>query len=126
MSFSLFVYKYPLIFPAIKYSSLNIADIRDIAAMKIDAIASRGAKRDFIDLYFICQSDYQLGQLLDIYDKKYKNLATTVIHIMKSLVYFDDAEPHEMPKMLKDVQWEEVKRYFEIEVKRLSNYWRIL
>ena len=47
---SLFIYKYPLIFPPLKYLSLSIADIRDIAAMKIDAIATRGAKRDFQDI----------------------------------------------------------------------------
>ena len=119
VSFSLFIYKYPLIFPAIKYLSLDIADIKDIAAMKIDAIATRGAKRDFVDLYFICQSDYRLRQLLDIYDKKYKNLAAAEIHIMKSLIYFDDAESDEMPKMLKKVAWEEIKKYFENEVKKL-------
>jgi Nucleotidyl transferase AbiEii toxin, Type IV TA system len=70
VKFSIFIYKYPLIFPAAKYLSLNIADIRDIAAMKIDAIATRGAKRDFIDLFFICQSGYHLKQLLDIHDEK--------------------------------------------------------
>ncbi|MBU0566746.1 nucleotidyl transferase AbiEii/AbiGii toxin family protein [bacterium] len=120
VSFSLFIYKYPLIFPAIKYLSLNMADIRDIAAMKIDAIATRGAKRDFIDLYFMCQFGYQLEQLLDIYDKKYENLAAKEIHIIKSLVYFEDAESDEMPRMLKEVDWEVVKRYFEAEVKRLG------
>lgn len=119
VSFSLFIYKYPLIFPPIKYLSLDIADIRDIAAMKIDAIATRGAKRDFIDLYFIGQSGYQLEQLLDIYDKKYENLATAKMHIVKSLIYFDDAESDEMPKMLKKVAWEDVKKYFENEVKKL-------
>jgi len=118
-SFSLFIYKYPLIFPAIKYLSLDIADIRDIAAMKIDAIATRGAKRDFIDLYFICQSGYRLKKLLNIYDKKYKNLATTKTHIMKSLVYFEDAESDEMPKMLKKAAWEDIKKYFENEVRKL-------
>lgn len=87
--------------------------------MKIDAIATRGAKRDFIDLYFIGQSGYQLEQLLDIYDKKYKNLATAKMHIVKSLIYFDDAESDEMPKMLKKVAWEDVKKYFENEVKKL-------
>lgn len=120
VSFSLFIYKYPVIFPVIKYLSLNMADIRDIAAMKIDAIATRGAKRDFIDLYFICQSGYQLEQLLDIYDKKYKNLAAAEIHIMKSLVYFDDAEPDEMPKMLKKAAWKDIKKYFEYEVRKLA------
>jgi len=120
VKFSLFIYRYPLIFPAIRYLSLSIADIRDIAAMKIDAIATRGAKRDFIDLFFICQSGYYLEQLLNIYDKKYKSLSTTGMHIMKSLVYFDDAEPEEIPKMLKKIEWADIKRYFEKEVKKLT------
>ncbi len=118
VKFSLFIYKYPLIFPPLKYLSLKIADIKDIAAMKIDAIATRGAKRDFIDLFFICQSGYALGQLLDIYDKKYKNLASTGTHIMKSLVYFNDAESEEMPEMLKKINWKDIKEYFENEVKK--------
>uniref|UniRef100_A0A7V0Z4V5 Nucleotidyl transferase AbiEii/AbiGii toxin family protein n=1 Tax=candidate division WOR-3 bacterium TaxID=2052148 RepID=A0A7V0Z4V5_UNCW3 len=116
--FSLFVYKYPLLFPALKYLSLNIADIRDIAAMKIDAIATRGLKRDFIDLYFICKSGYKLVEILKFYDKKYRNLASNLIHIQKSLVFFDDAESDVMPKMIKSVSWEEIKEYFEREVKK--------
>jgi len=117
--FSLFVYKYPLLVPALKYLSLNIADIRDIAAMKIDAIATRGLKRDFIDLYFICKSGYKLVEILKFYDKKYRNLASNLIHIQKSLVFFDDAESDAMPKMIKSVNWEEIKEYFEREVKKL-------
>jgi len=49
INFSLFVYKYPLIFPTLKYLLLDVAGIPDIAAMKIDSIATRGAKRDFVD-----------------------------------------------------------------------------
>lgn len=113
INFSLFVYKYPLVFPPLKYLSVNIADIRDIAAMKIDAVATRGKKRDFIDLYFICKSGYQLIDLLNFYDKKYKRLASNRIHIQKSLVFFNDAEPDEMPKMLKDAAWKDIKKYFE-------------
>lgn len=119
INFSLFIYKYPLIFPVIRYLSLSIADIGDIAAMKIDAIATRGAKRDFIDLYFICRNNYHLSQILDIYDRKYQNLAVAKVHIMKSIVYFEDAESDEMPRMLKPCKWEEVKKYFENEVKKL-------
>ena len=119
VNFSLFVYKYPLIFPAQKYLSVSIADIRDIASMKIDAIASRGAKRDFIDLYFICKSGYQLTDILDFYDKKYGRLSSNRIHIQKSLVFFNDAEPDEMPRMLKDVKWGKVKEFFEEEIKKI-------
>jgi len=117
--FSLFIYKYPLIFPPLKYLSLNIADIRDIAAMKIDAVATRGAKRDFIDLYFICKSNYGLTELFRFYNEKYGGLASNIIHIQKSLIFFNDAEPDEMPRMLKKVKWEEIKKYFEGEIKKL-------
>ena len=119
VNFSFFVYKYPLIFPAQKYLSVSIADIRDIASMKIDAIASRGAKRDFIDLYFICKSGYQLTDILDFYDKKYGRLSSNRIHIQKSLVFFNDAEPDEMPRMLKEVKWGKVKEFFEEEIKKI-------
>jgi len=117
--FSLFVYKYPLISPTLKYQSINIADIRDIGAMKIDAVATRGTKRDFIDLYFICRSHYTLPELLNFYNIKYAALSSNLIHIQKSLVFFNDAEPEEMPKMLRDVEWKDVKKYFEGEVKKL-------
>lgn len=120
IKFSIFIYKYPLIFPPLKYLSLDIADIRDIAAMKIDAVATRGAKRDFVDLYFMCKSGYKLAGLLDFYDKKYGMLASNLIHIQKSLVFFNDAEPDEMPVMLKEVKWEEIKKYFEDEVKNMA------
>lgn len=51
--FSLFFYDYPVISTPRKFLKINIADIEDIAAMKIAAISARGRKRDFIDLYFI-------------------------------------------------------------------------
>lgn len=118
--FSIFYYKYPVLYPAKKFRMVNIADIPDIAAMKIAAIASRGAKRDFVDLYFICKQTVSLKNAIKLYGKKYKNLAATKMHIMKSLIYFDDAEPEKMPKMLKDAEWKEIKRYFEREIKKLA------
>lgn len=119
VKFSIFYYKYPLLYAVKKFKMINITDIHDIAAMKIAAIASRGTKRDFVDLYFICKEIVSLPDAIQLYDKKYENLATTKIHIMKSLVYFEDAEPDEMPKMLKKVAWEDVKKYFENEVRKL-------
>ena len=119
VKFSLFYYEYPIIFSPKRFGRINIADVRDIGAMKIAAIASRGTKRDFVDLYFLCKEIVSLNEVIQLYDKKYKNLAATVMHIMKSLIYFNDADPDEMPKMIKKVKWEEVKIYFENEAKRL-------
>lgn len=88
-----------------------MADIRDIAAMKIDAIASCGANRDFIDLYHICLAGHKLSAILDCYDKRYGKLASNLVHIQKSLVFFDDAEADEMPRMLKETKWKDVKNF---------------
>lgn len=118
--FSIFYYEYPLLYHPKKFGRINILDIRDIAAMKIAAIASRGVKRDFVDLYFICKEIVSLEDAIQLYDKKYKNLATTVIHIMKSLAYFQDAEADDMPHMLVPASWEWVKRFFEGEVKKIA------
>lgn len=41
------------------------------------------------------------------------------MHILKSLTYFTDAELDPMPKMLVDVTWSQVKRFFERAVKTL-------
>jgi len=119
IKFSIFVYKYPVLFRYKSLFNINILDLRDIAAMKIDAIATRGIKRDFIDLYFICQEGILLSKILSFYDRKYGKLASNIVHIQKSLVYFTDAEISEVPRMLKKVKWEEVKRYFEGEVRRM-------
>lgn len=119
VKFSVFYYPYPLLEKPIKFKNINIAGMVDIAAMKIAAVSERGTKRDFIDLYFILQK-ITIGRALNFYDKKYKKLSSNLIHIKKSLVYFQDAEKDPMPKMFFPVSWEKVKDFFRKEVKKLS------
>jgi predicted nucleotidyltransferase component of viral defense system len=119
IKFSLFLYnKYKLLFPLKRILGINIADLRDIAAMKIVAIAERGLRRDFIDLYFICKK-FRLKDILKFYNKKYAKLSSNIVHIKKSLVYFIDAENEQMPQMLKPCMWQNVKGFFEKEVKKI-------
>ncbi len=105
---SFFHYDYKLLFPFISFKGINLADERDIAAMKIEAISSRGGKKDFIDIYFLLKK-YKLGELMGIFEKKYKDIKYNKLHLLKSLTYFYDAESEPMPKMLKPVGWEPVK-----------------
>ncbi len=119
VKFSLFVYPYPVLFPFQDFDSVQLADIRDIAAMKVDAIASRGIKRDFIDLFFILKQDISLKEILSFYDRKYKTLASHHMHLFKSLVYFEDAEASPIPRMLSKVEWKKVRSFFEGETKKL-------
>lgn len=109
---SFFIYPYGLLKPSSDFNGIKIADIVDIACMKIDAISSRGTKRDFIDLYFICNRFKPVEVLLKSYSKKYSKAKFNKLHIVKSLVYFEDAEGNPMPEMIEKVDWTKVKEYF--------------
>jgi len=101
-------YPYPCLFPLVDFEGVVLADERDIAAMKIDAIASRGSRKDFIDLFVLLEK-YPLRELFGHFQKKFTGIEFNTLHILKSLVYFDDAETEPMPMMLRDIDWETVK-----------------
>lgn len=118
--FSIFRYQYPLLFPTNDCQGIQVADRADIAAMKVAAVMDRGTKKDFIDLYFLAKDGITLADSLKLYDKKYGSLASNAYSILKSLTYFVDAEESEMPKMLIPTDWENVKKYFQTETKKLA------
>ena len=112
-------YKYPLLEKPQYILNIKVAGLSDIGCMKIDAIASRGRKRDFIDLYFICQKYCPLEKLLRDFDRKYRGTGYNSGHILKSLAYFVDAEPDPMPKVLVKIRWHSIKNFFKEETKRI-------
>ena len=120
VKFSLFYLEYPLIQKTRPFLNISLASCADIAAMKLAALVDRGTKRDFIDLYFLAKEKYNLKTILNFYNKKYRKLQENIYSILKALKYFEDAEESEIPKMIKKVSWEEVKRFFGKEVLKLS------
>lgn len=120
--FSLFFYDYKLLAKPKKFLDINIVDVKDIAPMKLLAISDRETKRDFIDLYFIVAVEkiFTLEEVFALYDLKFKTLRQNQFHILKSLTYFGAIEKSPMPKMLKEVSWRNVKRFFEMEAKRVA------
>ncbi len=110
-------YSYPLLFPLIDFENAKLADERDIAAMKIDAVSSRGSKKDFVDLYFLLEK-YSLPELIDFFEKKYSNIKFNKLHILKSLTYFEDAEKEPMPEMLKQANWDSIKKKITLETNK--------
>ncbi|MFT4666192.1 MAG: putative nucleotidyltransferase component of viral defense system [Gammaproteobacteria bacterium] len=107
-------YRYNFIEPPINIDNLKLASIQDIAAMKLSAITGRGSRKDFIDLYFILQQ-FSLPQVFEFYNSKFPD--GTDFLVFKSLTYFDDAEIEPMPRMLKQIDWEEIKNKIIEEVK---------
>lgn len=116
---SFFSYPYPLLMQTVDLDGVAIAHLLDIALMKLIAISQRGTKRDFVDLYFICQQGYQLDDLLRRVAGKYQGVSYSTYHLVRALAYFVDAEEDEPPSMLVPLDWSEVKRFFEDQVQYL-------
>jgi hypothetical protein len=117
VSFS--AYKYPLMNKLHKHFNLSMADILDIALMKFEAISGRGSKKDFIDLFFLLRY-FSISQLLEKYTSKYGIEISNKYHLLKSLVYFEDAEQQPMPEMIDDVSWKEVKKSIITEIRKVG------
>jgi hypothetical protein len=98
--------------------SIRLASIKDIAAMKLAAITNRGSKKDFIDLALLIN---QLGlrQMMNLYHDKYPDGMEMMV--LRSLVYFDDADIQSDPVMLVPYDWKRVKKLILDEAKLFSN-----
>ncbi|MBC7440840.1 MAG: nucleotidyl transferase AbiEii/AbiGii toxin family protein, partial [Flavobacterium sp.] len=81
-------YRYPLLAKPFTIDGIRMLSKKDIAAMKLNAIAGRGSKKDFIDLYFLLK-DFTLQEMLDFYNKKYFDGSLFMVY--KSLSYFEEA-----------------------------------
>lgn len=100
---------------------LHLASMRDIALMKWAAIAGRGSRKDFIDLFAICQEGISMKSLFLALTEKFPNANLNDYHMVKSLAYFDDAESEAPPQMLSAVDWHHVKCFFQQQEKELMD-----
>jgi len=110
----------PLLFSGTAYRGLVVADPRDIAVMKVIAAGGRGSRKDFVDLFFFLECGGSLAGVLSMVEQRFRNVDFNTYHLMKSLVYFEDAEAEPMPRMIRPVEWTTVKERLITEVRRLS------
>jgi len=108
-----------LLEPTVEYQGIELATPIDIGLMKLAAIASRGTRRDFIDIY--CMRDnISLENLFDLVPKKYLDRPQFLTVSIRALAYFEDAEQQPMPRMLIPVTWEDVRIYCEDASRKLA------
>lgn len=120
---SFFRYPYFLIKPLKRWQSLLLANPEDIAAMKVEAIISRGIKRDFVDIYYLIKK-FGLKSILKFTQEKYPD--TFNQHLcLRALIYFIDAEAKDKEQgrariYLYDskANWQRIKKYLVEEVKK--------
>ena len=115
---------YPFFVPKqnfIKYGAIKILPSLDIAVMKIIAISQRGRKIDFFDLYWCAKNIEPLENLIKRLKTQYPSVAHDYHHILKSLVYFNDAESDPKPEILFRANWKGGKDYFKKEIPIITN-----
>lgn len=100
------------------FEEIPFANIEDIAALKLNAIKGRGSKKDFWDIAKLLKI-YSLEKLLSFYEKRYPYDDTFAV--IRSLVYFDDAETDPDPVMVEKTSWDQVKKAIE---KAFKDYYK--
>lgn len=106
---------YPWLEPFEMIQDIRFASMADIAAMKLSAIARRGVKKDFWDIAALL-NHFSLDTMLDFYRAKYRS--HDIFHLLRSLVYFADAEAQRDPEPLDKTTWKQIKKKVEQAVQR--------
>lgn len=99
-------HNYRLLSPIIVAEGIRLFSPKDIAAMKLNAIANRGAKKDFYDVFALL-AKFSLRELIAFFAEKYQRQNSFTV--IKSLAYFEDADLDPTPISLMDFTWEEIK-----------------
>jgi hypothetical protein len=119
---SFFSYGYPLLAPTDQVSGVQVAGVLDIGLMKLDAVAGRGTRKDFYDLFFIA-SHIPLDELFSRSADKYSQSRGFGMRVLTALVDFDIADSQDEPTMLFSVEWDQVKAFFTTQARQLGQNW---
>jgi hypothetical protein len=111
---TLLQYEAPLLAEPAVFADLPVpvASLLDLACMKLSAIGGRGAVRDFWDLHAIATGTGKtLAEFIGAFQHKFATV--DVGHVVRSLVYFGDADAEPLPAGLTAERWAAMKRDFE-------------
>lgn len=108
---------YPLLAPPEEIEGVRLLSLPDVAAMKLNATANRGAKKDFFDLCEL-QRHHPLPAMLEWFETKYRSADRFTV--IRSLGWFEDAEMEPDPVSLNGNDWQVVKNDLRRMVSNLT------
>jgi len=108
----------PFLNPVELIEGIPFANIKDLIALKLNAIKGRGVKKDFWDVARLLQ-EYNLHDLFQFYHDRYTY--DDIFAIRRSIAYFNDAENDIDPKSLDGMTWGKVKQTID---KALDVYYK--
>jgi hypothetical protein len=89
--------------------------------MKLVAVMTRCAKKDFYDLVAIADYGISLPQMIDYGHRMYAGFGDALPHLRRALGYFDEAESDPDPVSTTRATWPAVKR--RVESLRRESTW---
>jgi hypothetical protein len=98
----------------------KMADPADIGRMKLHAIADRGSKKDFIDLYCLTRTLIPLEKLLMLAMEEQGTVRFNRLLFLKGLIDFEEAEKDAEPIVLWSIDWSKIKAELTEEVQRIG------
>lgn len=109
-----FVYsKPPVISDFETLEGIRLWGLNDVVAMKLNAIYSRGSKKDFWDIDELL-NHFSITEMVDLFFEKHKEAFEE--GLMMSLLYFNDADEDKDPICIKKRKWIDIKKRIETEV----------
>lgn len=107
---------YPALQPSERIDGISLISLPDLAAMKLNAVANRGSKKDFYDIVELLEH-FSIAEMIGFFSNKYA--ASDPFAAIRSLVWFEDAEVEPDPVSLSEHGWEEVKKRVRAAVSSL-------
>ena len=122
MHVGFFSTSYRLLDPTDSVEDVALASLVDAGLMKLDALAGRGSRKDFYDLYTIAQ-EMPLAGLLARSATKYPTARDFELMAVESMVLFENADRDLQPDLLIEVPWEQVRQFFVAQARALGERW---
>ncbi len=94
--------------PVLVAEGFALATVEEIAAMKLVAVSTRSAKKDFFDLHVLVSQGHTAEALGRMYPGDID--VDVGLHLVRALMDFSDAEFDPDPILLIPVAWADVKR----------------
>ncbi|HOH98725.1 MAG TPA: nucleotidyl transferase AbiEii/AbiGii toxin family protein [Candidatus Cloacimonadota bacterium] len=110
-------HSYPLLSDLQIIDGVRLYALKDIAAMKLNAISGRGIRKDYWDIGVLLEH-FSLQEMIGFFQSKYS--MNDVWHLLKSLNEIDAADRDTTPiQSTSELSWDSIKRRIKLELQRI-------
>lgn len=106
----------PFLESALSIDGIRMAGLKDLAAMKLQAITTRKEKKDFIDIWLLTKT-FSLDEMLDWYEKRFQFYDRKDVEL--ALGNIDLADAAITPKLFIQEHWGLIKDHLKVQLRGL-------